>query len=388
LLLSFKIEEIFYQKIWLQILQTLTLAKFYIHPLNLIKNKMKKIYTLTAAFAVILSVNAQNRALNQSNGANASNRTVQVNPTPATRAMGDTLMWLPSPGVYLFDAADQASFEVVTEDEDALPPYNAGAPMDYALYYSINTDVNGMGNPTGDNFYHPWEDQSTDSSFFWSATSWFNPAGQAKNWLMMGPVTLPSTACSLKWYDRTNPAYRDGYKVILSTTVSSPMTYPDFTDPAIYTKTDAYPSPTYTTDTTWVLRSVNIPASYLGQQIYIAYFHNANDMDVLYLDEMTVEKATSVGVTEFANGVKVAQNSPNPCSTVSTISYELENNAAVALSVFDVTGKKIAEQNEGNQSAGVHTLKFNAENLAAGVYYYSLTVGENSTSVMKMVVVK
>ncbi|MDF2435800.1 MAG: Por secretion system C-terminal sorting protein [Bacteroidota bacterium] len=101
-----------------------------------------------------------------------------------------------------------------------------------------------------------------------------------------------------------------------------------------------------------------------------------------------LDNTTSIGVNEFVDGVKVAQNMPNPFSTLATISYQLEKSAAVSLSVYDVTGKKIAAQSEGTQSAGAHTLTVNAADLAAGVYYYTLTVGENTTSTMKMVVVK
>jgi hypothetical protein len=355
---------------------------------------MKKIYTLIAATAIVFSANAQNKANSKTNDNQSSNRAVKVNPMSSDRAMGDTLMWLPAPGVYLFDAADQADFALTFEDIDGHNPNNAGAPMDYALYYSVNTDVNGLGNPTSDNFYHPYEDPMAspdpDTAWFWGATSWFLPAAAADNWMMMGPVTIPATGVSmLKWYDRTNPAYRDGYKVLISTTsAAGSMSFVDFTDPAIYTKTDAYPSPTYTTDTTWVLRSVTIPATYYGQQIYIAYNHNANDMDVLYLDDFTVTTSTSIGVSEFVNGVKVNQNMPNPFSTVSTISYELDKANAVSLSVYDVTGKKVASQSEGTKLAGNHTILFNGADLAAGVYYYTLTVGENTTSSMKMVVVK
>jgi flagellar hook assembly protein FlgD len=66
----------------------------------------------------------------------------------------------------------------------------------------------------------------------------------------------------------------------------------------------------------------------------------------------------------------------------------LEKNASVVLSVYDVTGKKIAEQSAGEQSAGSHTIEFNAENLSAGVYYYSVKAGENTSSSIKMVIIK
>ena len=97
-----------------------------------------------------------------------------------------------------------------------------------------------------------------------------------------------------------------------------------------------------------------------------------------------------VGINELSKNedVRLYQNIPNPTKAISTISYELEQNAAVALTIFDIAGKKIAVQNEGNQAAGKHSIIFNAENLSSGVYYYSLTVGQKTTPTMKMVVIK
>ncbi len=348
---------------------------------------MKKIYSLIAAVAVVLSANAQDRAVpNSTNNSHKSSSTLKVKPMATDRAVGDTIMYFPGQEIYLTNSADQASFNVVTEDIDQLPTNNAGQEMAFGLYYSINADTTAIGAPTNDNMYHPWEDPLVDSSFFYLATSWFNPAGTANNWLIFGPITV-GAAANLNWYDRTNPAYRDGYKVYIANTVSSPYTFADFTDAAIYTKTDAYPSPTYTTDTTWVMRTTSIPAQYCNAQIYVAFNHTANDMDVLYLDEFNITEA-SLGIEEFENGAKLFQNMPNPFNNQSTISYELNKSAKVALNVYDVTGKKVIEQIEGNQSVGKHNVVLNASNLSAGIYYYSLSVDNNKTSTKKMVIVK
>jgi hypothetical protein len=79
---------------------------------------------------------------------------------------------------------------------------------------------------------------------------------------------------------------------------------------------------------------------------------------------------------------------PNPFNSVSDINYELKEKTQVSLSVYDVTGKKVAEENEGTQTSGLHVIKFSASNLSAGVYYYSLTVGTNVTASKKMIVIK
>ena len=350
---------------------------------------MKKIYTLIAAVAVVTSANAQTKGSSAaSNSVHASNTSAKVLPFSSTRAAGDSLMYMPLPGAFV-NPTDNAGFQIVTEDNDAFVTFNPGYAMDFGLYYSTDSSLVG-GGPSRDNFYHPWETPApagTDTSFFWSATSWFSPAGIADNWLEFGPLTIPAGGATLKWFDRT-ANYKDGYEVLVTNSPSTTLSFGDFVSPAIYTVADdAAPSATYALDTLWELHSVNIPAIYNGSQIAIAFHHNANDMDKLWLDEILLLEKT-LGVSEFVNGAKLFQNSPNPTSANTTITYDLEKNAAVAFNVYDVTGKMVATQTIGEQASGMHNINFSTENLAAGIYHYSLVIDNVATSAMKMVVIK
>ncbi len=347
---------------------------------------MRKRYTVIIAVSITATLSAQNKLTGTLDGSQVITKHLTILPMNDNRAIGDTLMWLPSPDVHLRNASDQTTFTIVKEDVDGFNPYMAGETRSFQLYYSTNNSMAGSATPTKFNFYHPWEHPTGDSSFFYKATSWFTPAGRANNWLMMGPITLPAGA-TLKWLDRTAPAYRDGYNVFISTTVSVPMISTDFTSVPIYTKTDSYPSETYVIDTTWTQRSVGIPAIYSARPIYIAFQHNANDMDALYLDEFLVVESTA-SVPEFSNGAKLFQNTPNPTNGISVVNYELEKSAQVALNVYDVTGKVVCTQIVGEQNSGIHTMDFNAEHLTSGLYYYALKVNNNTTVALKMVVIK
>ncbi|MBK5284345.1 MAG: T9SS type A sorting domain-containing protein [Bacteroidia bacterium] len=349
---------------------------------------MKKIYIGIVLSAIVINAQSQSRVLPSQPqsyipyAGSIHSATIQAN--EISRAAGDTLLYMPL-DVYYVNSTDSAAFNIVTEDLDGLPTNNVGVPVDFGVYYSTNSDTNASGLPTGDNFYHPWETVGVDSSFFWYATSWFNPAGQADNWLMFGPLTIPGPGAVLTWYDRTNPAYRDGYKIYATTIPSSPVTASDFIDAAFYTRTDAYPSPTYSTDTTWVMRTVAIPSTYSGQVIYLAYNHNANDMDVLYLDEITVVEAP-VSVNEISkDGVSLFQNQPNPAKNFTNISYELKKSANVKLSLFDITGRMVMNVNEGSKTSGNHKVIIDTRKLDAGVYIYSLNA--EGTSISKRMVV-
>ncbi|MCW3104709.1 MAG: Por secretion system C-terminal sorting protein [Bacteroidetes bacterium] len=335
---------------------------------------MKKIYTLIAATAIVFSASAQRTMSNQHK---LDGFTPKIKHTVNTgRTTGDTLYYFD--GESFYGTGLDATFNYALDDLDGKTIWTAGQPY--------------FGTTDAFTFFYELLPTPGDTNFYMAATSYFSPVGCcADNWFEVGPINIPMSGATYSWgHNLPDPTYRDGYEILVSTTGLSNLT--DFTDPAIFAVADN--DPTTAADTaqtpsnTYYQRSVSL-AAYAGQSIYLALHHNANDQFIINFDDFVViEGPSSVGVTEFVNGVKVAQNSPNPFGTTSTISYMLEKNCSVALSVYDVTGKMVASQSEGQQTAGTHSLKFNAENLSAGVYYYTLSVNGNAASTMKMVVVK
>ena len=95
----------------------------------------------------------------------------------------------------------------------------------------------------------------------------------------------------------------------------------------------------------------------------------------------------ATGVNEFFNGMKLTTY-PNPTTDHATIEYTLEKNSnGVSLVVFDQHGRKVVNNNYSNQSAGTYKVEVDAQNLAAGTYYYQLKAnGSNFTK--KFVVTK
>jgi len=64
---------------------------------------------------------------------------------------------------------------------------------------------------------------------------------------------------------------------------------------------------------------------------------------------------------------------PNPLRYQTSIVYSLPANMHINLSVYDLLGKKVAQLQDASQGAGIHNVKFNAGNLAEGVYIYTLS---------------
>lgn len=84
-----------------------------------------------------------------------------------------------------------------------------------------------------------------------------------------------------------------------------------------------------------------------------------------------------LGVEEAGNsGIALSQNTPNPATSGNTlINYSLANGAnSVTLEVYDITGQLVQSVNQGQQTAGQHTIDLNTANLGAGVYFYTLNV--------------
>lgn len=92
------------------------------------------------------------------------------------------------------------------------------------------------------------------------------------------------------------------------------------------------------------------------------------------------------------NNFKLFQNYPNPFNPTTTIKFSIPNNALTnsskaILIVYDLLGRKVATLVEEVKSAGTYQVNFNARNLASGVYFYRLTVGDFN-AVKKLMLIK
>ncbi len=86
--------------------------------------------------------------------------------------------------------------------------------------------------------------------------------------------------------------------------------------------------------------------------------------------------------------VELQQNYPNPFNPTTTIAFGIPESGKVTLEVFDVLGRKVATLINGeNKVAGRHTINFDAQNLASGMYIYRLQAG-NSIITKKLTLIK
>lgn len=83
----------------------------------------------------------------------------------------------------------------------------------------------------------------------------------------------------------------------------------------------------------------------------------------------------------------LSQNYPNPYNPITTIKYDIAEDAHVSVKVFDVIGREVISLVEGNVAAGSYTIPFDGTKLGGGVYFYKLSAG-NYTEIRKMVLLK
>lgn len=91
-------------------------------------------------------------------------------------------------------------------------------------------------------------------------------------------------------------------------------------------------------------------------------------------------------------GFSLNQNYPNPFNPSTNICFSVPEEGSVILNVYNVLGQQVKCLSLNGISQGEHSIKFNAEELNSGVYFYSLNVKTNSglsfSAVRKMILAK
>ena len=86
-------------------------------------------------------------------------------------------------------------------------------------------------------------------------------------------------------------------------------------------------------------------------------------------------------------GFTLEQNFPNPFNPSTTIRFSMKHADHVVLKMFNIVGQEVVTLLDRQSNSGNHAVQFNANDFGSGTYFYSLTVGKQS-SVKKMVLIK
>jgi flagellar hook assembly protein FlgD len=86
------------------------------------------------------------------------------------------------------------------------------------------------------------------------------------------------------------------------------------------------------------------------------------------------------------------QNYPNPFNPITTLSYDLPEDALVKITIYDMMGRQTRTLINNQQAAGYKSIQWNATNdagqpVSAGLYLYTIQAG-NFRQAKKMVLLK
>ncbi len=97
--------------------------------------------------------------------------------------------------------------------------------------------------------------------------------------------------------------------------------------------------------------------------------------------------ATSVNGKFFIPDFRLAQNYPNPFNPTTKIEFSIAGPGNVTISVYNVSGQLVEKILDEYLAGGEYSIAFNAQNLSAGLYFYTLST-KNYRDTKKMLLVK
>lgn len=90
------------------------------------------------------------------------------------------------------------------------------------------------------------------------------------------------------------------------------------------------------------------------------------------IDYLKLSEASSSADSEIPREFHLEQNYPNPFNPSTTIKFGLPKATNVKITVYDILGRRVRTLANGHKKAGWHTIKFNGNRMASGVYFYRL----------------
>ena len=84
----------------------------------------------------------------------------------------------------------------------------------------------------------------------------------------------------------------------------------------------------------------------------------------------------------------LSQNYPNPFNPKTTISYQLDKPGMVNIVIYDLLGRKVSTLVDEMNIPGNHSVIWNAEGFASGMYFYRLNLGGSKVLTRKMLLLR
>ena len=146
-------------------------------------------------------------------------------------------------------------------------------------------------------------------------------------------------------------------------------------------------------------QDVTIDSNWNTSNLGFVVFIQDNKNKMVYQSAYMSYNSLVTDVEETGNTIPLSftlnQNYPNPFNPTTTISFTIPNVETgyasslqhVVLTVYDILGNEVATLANEYKPAGNYSVKFNANGLSSGLYFYKLTAG-NFVEAKKMLLLK
>ena len=94
---------------------------------------------------------------------------------------------------------------------------------------------------------------------------------------------------------------------------------------------------------------------------------------------LSMEDLTTVIINDFV----LLQNFPNPFNSITSISFQLQAESSMSVTIYDFMGNVVKDLFSGIESSGYKSINWDATNnngdlVSTGMYFYRLRVGDAS----------
>jgi hypothetical protein len=89
------------------------------------------------------------------------------------------------------------------------------------------------------------------------------------------------------------------------------------------------------------------------------------------------EQITGIdGADETSRDFSISNNYPNPFNAQTTIQYDLSRQSTVSIEIYDILGHRIDVFANEKQNAGRHSVIWDSNGRASGIYFYKIDTGD------------
>lgn len=135
-----------------------------------------------------------------------------------------------------------------------------------------------------------------------------------------------------------------------------------------------------------------------GSQSYLIHIDTSNGkgtviggVGVKGIESIELRSFFLTGITSTEKNIptefSLFQNYPNPFNPTTTIGVSLKSSGTTSIKIYDILGKEVFTVVNKHLEAGDYAFRFNAGQLASGIYYYTLRNG-NFIDTKKMLLLK